>query len=68
MPRPFFRSEALAHQRDALNGEVLIARSPTIRLLVWVALLFTVVLLGLAFGENILVKRMWWAIYHRPPV
>ncbi|MBK7352303.1 MAG: HlyD family efflux transporter periplasmic adaptor subunit [Nitrosomonas sp.] len=50
MPRPFFRSEALAHQRDALNGEVLIARSPTIRLLVWVALLFTVVLLGLAFG------------------
>lgn len=52
MAQPLFRSEAIAHQQDARQGEVLIARSLTIHLFVWVALIFTLGLLAFAYwGE-----------------
>lgn len=52
MAQPLFRSEAIAHQQDTRQGEVLIARSLAIRLFVWVALIFTLGLLAFAYwGE-----------------
>lgn len=52
MSTPLFRTKALAHQQDRLHGDVLIARSPTIRLLVWVTAVFAIALVSFAFwGE-----------------
>jgi membrane fusion protein len=52
MSTPLFRTKALAHQQDRLHGEILIARSPTIRLFVSVTALFAIVLVSFAFwGE-----------------
>lgn len=52
MNQRLFRAEALSHQHDRLHGDVLIARSPTISLLVWLIALFAVALAGFAFwGE-----------------
>ncbi|MEQ1779694.1 MAG: HlyD family efflux transporter periplasmic adaptor subunit [Nitrosomonas sp.] len=52
MSTPLFRTKALAHQQDRLHGEILIARSPTIRLFVSVTALFAIALVSFAFwGE-----------------
>ncbi|MBS0424029.1 MAG: HlyD family efflux transporter periplasmic adaptor subunit [Proteobacteria bacterium] len=52
MKRTLFRTEALSHQQDRLHGEVLIARSPAVSLLVWLTALFAVSIVGFAFwGE-----------------
>lgn len=52
MNSQIFRTEALSHQQDRLHGEVLIAHSPAISLLVWLVALFAVALTGFAFwGE-----------------
>ena len=42
MSKDLFRSEALVHQQDRLHGDVLIARSPTIRFLIFVIVLFAI--------------------------
>ncbi|MCP5245847.1 MAG: HlyD family efflux transporter periplasmic adaptor subunit [Burkholderiales bacterium] len=42
MNKKLFRSEALTHREECLYGEVLIARSLTIRFLVWISVLFAV--------------------------
>lgn len=42
MNRSLFRSEALENKQDRLHGEVLIARSPTIRFFVWISVLFAI--------------------------
>lgn len=52
MNQPLFRSEALSNQQDRLHGEVLIARSPTVRLLVCMVAIFAIALVSFAFwGE-----------------
>jgi membrane fusion protein len=52
MSTPLFRTKALSHQQDRLHGEILIARSPTIRLFVSVTALFAIALVSFAFwGE-----------------
>lgn len=52
MSEKIFRSEALSYKQDRLHGEVLIARSPTISLLVWIAVLFAAALIAFTFwGE-----------------
>lgn len=52
MNRSLFRTEALSHQQNRLHGNVLIARSPTITLLVWTAALFAIAIVGFAYwGE-----------------
>ncbi len=52
MSQSLFRSEALTYQHDPLKGDVLIARSPAISLLIWIAVIFTIALAGFAFwGE-----------------
>ncbi|MBX3639101.1 MAG: HlyD family efflux transporter periplasmic adaptor subunit [Nitrosomonas sp.] len=52
MSHSLFRSEALIYQHDPLKGGVLIARSPAISLLIWIAVIFTTALTGFAFwGE-----------------
>ncbi len=52
MNEKIFRSEALSYKQDRLHGDVLIARSPAISLLVWIAALFAAVIVGFAFwGE-----------------
>ena len=52
MSTPLLRTKALAHQQDRLHGEILIARSPTIRLFVSVTALFAIALVSFAFwGE-----------------
>ncbi len=52
MSTPLFRTKALAHQQDRLHGEILIARSPTIRLFVSVTALLAIALVSFAFwGE-----------------
>ena len=50
--RPLFRSEAMTYQHDSHHGEVLIAGSLTIRLFVWLTLIFTIGLVVYIFwGE-----------------
>lgn len=52
MTSSLFRTEALSHQQNRLYGDVLIARSPTVSLLVWIAALFAIVIVGFAYwGE-----------------
>ncbi len=52
MSHALFRSEALTYQHGPLKGDVLIARSPTTSLLIWIAAIFTAALTGFAFwGE-----------------
>jgi len=52
MTSSLFRTEALSHQQDRLHGEVLIARSPVISLLVWLTVLFALAVGGFAYwGE-----------------
>ena len=49
MSKDLFRSEALVHQQDRLYGDVLIARSPTIRFLVSAAVLFAIAVVCFAY-------------------
>lgn len=50
--RPLFRSEAMTYQHDSHHGEVLITGSLTIRLFVWLTLIFTIGLVAYIFwGE-----------------
>jgi membrane fusion protein len=49
MSRDLFRSEALANKQDRLHGGVLIARSPTIRFLVSVTVLFAIAVACFAY-------------------
>lgn len=52
MTRPLFRSEAMTHQHDSHHGGVLIAGSLTIRLFVWLTLIFTIGLVAyICWGE-----------------
>ncbi|MBX9637557.1 MAG: HlyD family secretion protein, partial [Nitrosomonas sp.] len=52
MKHNLFRTEALSHQQNRLHGDVLIARSPAISVLVWVAALFAIAIAGFAYwGE-----------------
>lgn len=49
MGKDLFRSEALAHKKDHLHGDVLIARSPTIRFLVCVTVVFAIAVACFAY-------------------
>jgi membrane fusion protein len=50
-PRPLlFRAEAVAHQQDKLGGTVLMAKQPTVNLLVWLVAAFALVLAAFAGG------------------
>lgn len=52
MKRTLFRTEALSHQQNRLHGDVLIARSPAVSVLVWAAALFAIAIAGFAYwGE-----------------
>ncbi|MBL8501360.1 MAG: HlyD family efflux transporter periplasmic adaptor subunit [Nitrosomonas sp.] len=52
MKRALFRTEALSHQQNRLHGDVLIARSPAVSVLVWAAALFAIAIAGFAYwGE-----------------
>jgi len=49
MSKDLFRSEALVHQQDRSYGDVLIARSPTIRFLVSITVLFAIAVVCFAY-------------------
>ena len=49
MSKDLFRSEALVHQQDRLHGDILIARSPTIRFLVSITVLFAIAVVCFAY-------------------